>query len=1058
MELTINVDATDKTLAAVVSASDRTPLTDVELLVIDNLIPLTLSFCDDDGAVPSWVTDAGTTLAVGLGNQDVSGSQSFTSTTIFSIVGSTRVGELSLNTGALRNALANKLVCARGSQTRFVMEVRKKIAATGALQTLALLQVFVAGKVLPVDPLNPEVVGTAITSLTGDVTASGPGAAVATLASTGVTPGSYGSSTSIPSFTVDAKGRLTAVASNAVVAPAVTITDDTTTNATMYPTWVTAATGNLPVKVASTKLTFNPSAGLLTLPRTSLTEYLQFTNAAVPTTPAVGSVLIGAVAAASGVSRLVMFTSTGAQLAFFRDSVLTARNETGSTITKGQVVYISGANGTTSTIGLAKSDAASTCGVIGVALANIANNAFGTVQRTGLFTEVNTLAFTAGDMLFVSPTTAGAVTNVRPTAPNFAMQVGTVVLSSANGILDLFVQSYVPELSNKFIVQGTADQGLTGAQFLGALGTGIVKNTTTTGVLSIAVAGDFPTLNQDTTGSAGSVPASGITGTTLASNVVSSSLATVGVLTGGSINWTGAITTTGLITGQPTIAANTSGNGLVLTNPNAATNGNQRHSPAIELGGYAWDYFTASSKAQKFRIYAQSVQFDGDGSPLLAGKLLFEQSVNGGAWTPYMTMTDGGVTFSGIVSASVIEGVASFNASNIYAAGSLTADITTLGVSGGTVSIISGLGLGLLEINAGVYFVRLNAVDSTIDHDCVIYFDPKNGDRTLTLTDSPTLGDWFNQSVKTTASPSFSAVTATTFNGTLAGSAATLTTPRAIYGNNFNGSAALTQIIASTYGGTGNGFTKFTGPATAERTFTLPNADATLLYSGGALGTPSSGTVTNLTGTASININGTVGATTPNTGAFTTLSATAPLTLTGTTVGSSSALWVGSDSVGGLFLNAPSGQSVRLGVANTGYAVLSSTGLAVTGALSATGAINTTQASGLIQQSASDTSLLTLLGGTGSASSIQIFGGTHAGFPKQIYYKADNHYLTTQAGSIRAEVNSTGLAVTGVISTTDPVGGAGPNWKLGQYTAGVAVQAGKVRIDIGGTPYDLLTA
>ena len=39
-----------------------------------------------------------------------------------------------------------------------------------------------------------------------------------------------------------------------------------------------------------------------------------------------------------------------------------------------------------------------------------------------------------------------------------------------------------------------------------------------------------------------------------------------------------------------------------------------------------------------------------------------------------------------------------------------------------------------------------------------------------------------------------------------------------------------------------------------------------------ALGTPSSGTVTNLTGTASININGTVGATTATTGVFTTLS------------------------------------------------------------------------------------------------------------------------------------------------------------------------------------------
>jgi len=43
------------------------------------------------------------------------------------------------------------------------------------------------------------------------------------------------------------------------------------------------------------------------------------------------------------------------------------------------------------------------------------------------------------------------------------------------------------------------------------------------------------------------------------------------------------------------------------------------------------------------------------------------------------------------------------------------------------------------------------------------------------------------------------------------------------------------------------------------------------VVNGGALGTPSSGDVTNLTGTASININGTVGATTPNTGSFTTL-------------------------------------------------------------------------------------------------------------------------------------------------------------------------------------------
>lgn len=55
---------------------------------------------------------------------------------------------------------------------------------------------------------------------------------------------------------------------------------------------------------------------------------------------------------------------------------------------------------------------------------------------------------------------------------------------------------------NSFIVRGTVDPGLPGSQFLGSLGTGILKNTTTTGTLSIASTGDFPTLNQSTTGNA----------------------------------------------------------------------------------------------------------------------------------------------------------------------------------------------------------------------------------------------------------------------------------------------------------------------------------------------------------------------------------------------------------------------------------------------------------------------------------------------------------------------------------------------------------------------------
>lgn len=100
---------------------------------------------------------------------------------------------------------------------------------------------------------------------------------------------------------------------------------------------------------------------------------------------------------------------------------------------------------------------------------------------------------------------------------------------------------------------------------------------------------------------------------------------------------------------------------------------------------------------------------------------------------------------------------------------------------------------------------------------------------------SYTVGTGANNIVQLNSSSQLPAVSAAllinfpTLNQSTTGSAATLTTPRAIYGNNFDGSAALTQIIASTYGGTGNGFTKFSGPTTSEKTFTLPNSSATLL-------------------------------------------------------------------------------------------------------------------------------------------------------------------------------------------------------------------------------------
>lgn len=74
-----------------------------------------------------------------------------------------------------------------------------------------------------------------------------------------------------------------------------------------------------------------------------------------------------------------------------------------------------------------------------------------------------------------------AATNVQAALAELQTDIDTRLTSATANA------AYAP-IAAKYIVQ-TADGSLTGAQALGALGTGLVKNTTTTGVLAIAAAG-----------------------------------------------------------------------------------------------------------------------------------------------------------------------------------------------------------------------------------------------------------------------------------------------------------------------------------------------------------------------------------------------------------------------------------------------------------------------------------------------------------------------------------------------------------------------------------------
>lgn len=105
---------------------------------------------------------------------------------------------------------------------------------------------------------------------------------------------------------------------------------------------------------------------------------------------------------------------------------ITIRNNTGSTLTKGQLVYINGATGGKVTVALADASTEPTSAkTIGMVQSNIANNANGLVVTSGSITGLNTDGLTAGAPLWLS-TTPGEFTETEPISPDHRVLVGYV--------------------------------------------------------------------------------------------------------------------------------------------------------------------------------------------------------------------------------------------------------------------------------------------------------------------------------------------------------------------------------------------------------------------------------------------------------------------------------------------------------------------------------------------------------------------------------------------------------------------------------------------------------
>lgn len=128
-----------------------------------------------------------------------------------------------------------------------------------------------------------------------------------------------------------------------------------------------------------------------------------------------------------------------------QEQVTRVVNKTGANLLEADyyVVYVYGAQGQRLAVKNAKADSdATSAGTLGMVTENISNNQEGFITTSGLVHDIDTTGgkqgetWADGDILYLSPTTAGYVTNVKPVAPYHTVTIGYCVYAHAvHGII-----------------------------------------------------------------------------------------------------------------------------------------------------------------------------------------------------------------------------------------------------------------------------------------------------------------------------------------------------------------------------------------------------------------------------------------------------------------------------------------------------------------------------------------------------------------------------------------------------------------------------------------------
>jgi hypothetical protein len=136
------------------------------------------------------------------------------------------------------------------------------------------------------------------------------------------------------------------------------------------------------------------------------------------------------------------------------------QNSTGSTIPNGTFVGFTGV-GSNNVISVApylangSSPSLYGLGVMTHALPN--SGQVGYCTTWGHIRGINTSTFSVGDILYASPTVAGGLTNVKPTAPSNVIPVAAVLFVSAT-VGEIFVRPTIQQMQYYAVIQKTTDQ------------------------------------------------------------------------------------------------------------------------------------------------------------------------------------------------------------------------------------------------------------------------------------------------------------------------------------------------------------------------------------------------------------------------------------------------------------------------------------------------------------------------------------------------------------------------------------------------------------------------